>query len=137
MTNAHVTETHPTQTNPTRSLRDYFWIGARGFCMGAADMVPGVSGGTMAFILGIYDELLHAIHAENLDFIRRLLSLRWREAFGRFPWRFLLALGLMLLGFGLVWGIEYLAARRITPTKSGAPERPRLYGEEKRYETEA
>lgn len=102
-----------TPTRPTRSLKDYFWIAARGFCMGAADVVPGVSGGTMAFILGIYDELLQAIHAINLEFIRRLLTLRWREAFAHFPWRFLLALGLGIgaaifsLARGLHWALEH------------------------------
>ncbi|MGI9539873.1 MAG: DUF368 domain-containing protein, partial [Miltoncostaeaceae bacterium] len=35
----------------------------RGFCMGAADVVPGVSGGTIALILGIYERLIHAIRA--------------------------------------------------------------------------
>lgn len=102
-----------TPTRQTRSLKDYFWIAARGFCMGAADVVPGVSGGTMAFILGIYDELLNAIHAVNLDFVRRLLTLRWREAFAHFPWRFLLALGLGIgaaifsLARGLRWMLEH------------------------------
>lgn len=75
-----------------RSLTEYFWVAARGFAMGAADVVPGVSGGTMAFILGIYEELIHAIHAVDLNFIRRILTGRFREAFAGFPWRFLLAL---------------------------------------------
>ena len=48
--------------------------------MGAADVLPGVSGGTMSLILGIYDELLQAIHAVDLDFIRFLLALRWTPA---------------------------------------------------------
>ncbi|MCS6910224.1 MAG: DUF368 domain-containing protein [Anaerolineales bacterium] len=102
-----------TPIRQTHSLRDYFWIAARGFCIGAADVVPGVSGGTMAFILGIYDELLNAIHAVNLDFIRRLITLRWREAFAHFPWRFLLALGLGIgtaifsLARGLRWMLEH------------------------------
>lgn len=65
--------------------------------MGAADVVPGVSGGTMAFILGIYEELIQAIHSVDLVFIRRILTLRWREAFADFPWRFLLALALGIL----------------------------------------
>lgn len=86
----------------SRSLLDYLSVTARGFCMGAADVVPGVSGGTMAFILGIYDELLAAIHAVNLGFARRLVQLRWREALAEFPWRFLLALG---LGIGLAIAI--------------------------------
>lgn len=82
----------------SRSLLDYVWVTARGFCMGAADVVPGVSGGTMAFILGIYDELLGAIHAVNVSLARRLVQLRWREALAEFPWRFLMALG---MGIGL------------------------------------
>lgn len=93
-----MTTVNNANTHPARSLADYFWVTVRGFCMGAADVVPGVSGGTMAFILGIYDELLHAIHAVDINFIRRLITLRWREAFERLPWRFLLALG---LGIGL------------------------------------
>ncbi|PWH17209.1 MAG: DUF368 domain-containing protein [Anaerolineae bacterium] len=61
--------------------------------MGIADIIPGVSGGTMAFILGIYDELIDAIRAV-VPFLRNLLALRWREALDEFPWRFLLALGI-------------------------------------------
>jgi putative membrane protein len=81
------------EPNRTRKgLRDYFWVAARGFVMGAADVVPGVSGGTMAFILGIYEELIQAIHSVDLTFIRRVLSFRFREAFAGVPWRFVLAL---------------------------------------------
>lgn len=96
-----------------RTLPDYFWITVRGFCMGAADVVPGVSGGTMAFILGIYNELLDAVHAINLDFIRRVLTLKWRVAFAMIPWRFLLALGIGILlaiftlAEGLSWALHH------------------------------
>lgn len=61
--------------------------------MGTADLIPGVSGGTVAFVLGIYEELIDAIRAV-VPFLRRLVSLRWREALAEFPWRFLLALGM-------------------------------------------
>ena len=44
-----------------RKLKDYLWIGFCGFSMGCADVVPGVSGGTMAFILGVYEELISSI----------------------------------------------------------------------------
>lgn len=88
------------QTNATkeRNLLEYLGVSLRGFLMGAADVVPGVSGGTMAFILGIYDELLDAIHSVDMNFIRRIFTLKWREAFQDFPWKFLLAL---VLGIGL------------------------------------
>lgn len=97
-----LTQTKPAQQERApekpdrRSLKDYFWLAVRGYAIGAADVVPGVSGGTMAFILGIYEELIHSIHAVDLTFIRRLLTLRIREAFADFPWRFLLALALGL-----------------------------------------
>lgn len=100
------------ETKKNRSLLDYFWVSARGFAMGAADVVPGVSGGTMAFILGIYDELLDAIHAVDMNFIRRILTLKWKEAFAEFPWKFLLALALGLaaavltLANALHWALE-------------------------------
>ncbi len=45
----------------TRSPRAYLMILAKGIAMGAADVVPGVSGGTIAFITGIYTELLTSI----------------------------------------------------------------------------
>lgn len=65
--------------------------------MGAADVVPGVSGGTMAFILGIYEELINAIRSFDLAFLELLLSLRIKEAIGRVSWPFLSALGAGIL----------------------------------------
>ncbi|WVM89336.1 DUF368 domain-containing protein [Halopseudomonas pachastrellae] len=44
-------------------MKEYLLIFLRGVAMGAADVVPGVSGGTIAFISGIYDRLLAAIAA--------------------------------------------------------------------------
>ncbi|NIS04168.1 MAG: DUF368 domain-containing protein, partial [Gammaproteobacteria bacterium] len=49
-------------------------IFARGLCMGAADVVPGVSGGTMALILGIYQRLLEAVRAFDVQLLRLLAS---------------------------------------------------------------
>lgn len=46
---------------PNRTLKDYLLILLKGLCMGAADVVPGVSGGTIAFITGIYDEWLDSL----------------------------------------------------------------------------
>lgn len=44
-----------------RTLKDYLFVMLKGLCMGAADVVPGVSGGTIAFITGIYDEWLNSL----------------------------------------------------------------------------
>ncbi len=46
-----------------RQLKDWFYIWLRGVAMGAADAVPGVSGGTVAFITGIYEELIDSIRS--------------------------------------------------------------------------
>lgn len=54
---------------------DYLWIFLKGMAMGAADSVPGVSGGTIAFISGIYQRLLGAIRAFNLEALK--LAARW------------------------------------------------------------
>ncbi|KAF3362952.1 Uncharacterized protein PHSC3_000486 [Chlamydiales bacterium STE3] len=40
-----------------------------GLCMGAADLVPGISGGTIAFIMGIYEQLIHAIRSLNIKML--------------------------------------------------------------------
>jgi putative membrane protein len=84
-----------------------------GFAMGAADVVPGVSGGTIAFILGIYEDLLHAIHAVDMRFFRLLLKGRVREAFSSASWRFLFAVGsglllaLFTISRVLVWALDH------------------------------
>jgi len=56
--------------------------------MGAADVVPGVSGGTVAFITGIYDELLHSINSIDAEAFRLLIKFRiadlWKKVNGNF-----------------------------------------------------
>lgn len=94
-----------------RTLADYLQLSLYGFAMGSADVVPGVSGGTMAFILGIYDELIDSIRAA-VPFLRHLLRLRLREAFAVLPWRFLAALvagiGIAVLSLAnfMHWALE-------------------------------
>ena len=79
-----------------RTLVEYLRLFFTGFAMGAADIVPGVSGGTMAFILGVYEQLINAIKSFNLDAIRLLLQLKIGELMDYVSIRFLLALGLGL-----------------------------------------
>ncbi len=93
-----------------RTLREYSGITLRGICMGAADIVPGVSGGTMAFILGIYEELIDSIRtATHPEFIQAVLKVRIKEIFRILNWQFLLALGIgiliavLTLSNGLEW----------------------------------
>lgn len=93
-----------------RSLKDYFIVGAKGFGMGSADVVPGVSGGTIAFVTGIYEELLNSIKSINLAAVKLLFSKGplpfWKHINGNF----LLAvfLGIAISVFSLAKGLGYL-----------------------------
>lgn len=66
--------------------------------MGAADVVPGVSGGTMALILGIYQRLLEAIRAFDMTLLRLLAARRFRDATNHVDILFLIPLGAGILG---------------------------------------
>ena len=106
-----ITETETTPTTDERSLRDYVGIMLRGVCMGASDIVPGVSGGTMAFILGIYQELIDSIRAVGQPpFLQALFRFRIKEIFDILNWKFLLAVasGILLAIFTLSQGLEWL-----------------------------
>lgn len=65
-----------------RKLKDYAFIALKGMGMGAADVVPGVSGGTIAFIVGIYDELIETIKSINMESLRLFLQENG-DSFGR------------------------------------------------------
>lgn len=60
------------------NLKEIFLIFIRGFFMGSADTIPGVSGGTIALITGIYERLIHAISSIKFGFIRPLLKLDFK-----------------------------------------------------------
>jgi len=80
--------------------------------MGAADVVPGVSGGTIAFITGIYEELLDSIRSVDASAVRLLLSLRlaafWKHINGAFLLVLLSGIGFSILALSRV--ILYLLA---------------------------
>ena len=73
---------------PKRNFIDYLSITAKGLAMGAADAVPGVSGGTIAFITGIYEELITTLSGINLSLIKTLqkqgLVAFWKQLNGNF-----------------------------------------------------
>ena len=76
----------------------------RGFAMGAADTVPGISGGTIALIMGHYARLVQAISRVDTHLLLTLKQRQWRAAFEYLDARFLLG-----LGFGIACGIALLA----------------------------
>ncbi len=69
-----------------------------GLLMGIADTIPGISGGTIAFITGIYEKLLESIQAVDRQFFRYLFRFEISRALKKIPWSFVLPL---LLGIGL------------------------------------
>ena len=75
-----------------RKLKDYLTISIKGACMGAADVIPGVSGGTIAFITGIYDEFVGSIARIDAEAVRLLLRGKLREFWKHINGWFLLAI---------------------------------------------
>ena len=96
-----------------RSPLDYLIISLKGMAMGAADVVPGVSGGTIAFISGIYEELIGTLNNINFSLLKHLktegLKSTWNKANGPF----LLALlsgvfvSIVSLAKGVEWFLEH------------------------------
>ncbi len=80
----------------------------KGFLMGSADIVPGVSGGTMALITGIYHRLIFAIKSVDGKAAKSLITLRFNKVFEYFHWKFLL-----LLFIGIVLAVIFFT--RIVP----------------------
>lgn len=75
-----------------RKLKDYLLISAKGACMGAADVIPGVSGGTIAFIMGIYDEFVGSIAKIDSEAVKLLFKGKFREFWKHINGNFLLSL---------------------------------------------
>ncbi len=96
-----------------RSLRDYLVISLKGIAMGAADVVPGVSGGTIAFISGIYEELIGTINKVNLSAFKMLrtdgLKATWKEINGAFLLALLIGIATSILSLAkaIKWLLEF------------------------------
>ena len=85
---------------------DYILIFLKGIAMGAADVVPGVSGGTIAFISGIYQELINSINRINLDVFKNLkkngLKATWASINGNFLLALVCGIGVSVLTFSKI-----------------------------------
>jgi putative membrane protein len=85
------------QSPGPRSLREAALLAIKGLCMGTADIIPGVSGGTIALITGIYESLLKAIGSVNGRFFKQICLFKFKDAVAGIHIRFLLSL---LIGIG-------------------------------------
>lgn len=82
----------------------------KGMAMGAADVVPGVSGGTIAFITGIYERLIQAIRSINIGWFQALFKGQWAECWQRADGTFLVVLlaGILSSIFALAGVVSWL-----------------------------
>ncbi|WP_264559179.1 DUF368 domain-containing protein [Flavobacterium sp. N2270] len=85
---------------------DYLIITLKGIAMGAADVVPGVSGGTIAFISGIYQELIDSINGINLSLLKTLkkegIKATWKQANASFLIALVVGIGISILTFSKI-----------------------------------
>ena len=81
-----------------KNFLKYLTVGVKGACMGAADVIPGVSGGTIAFIMGIYDEFVGSIARIDATAVKMLFTGRIRDFWKHINGTFLVSL---VLGIGV------------------------------------
>ena len=81
-------------TEGPRTRQETFILMCKGYAMGVADLIPGVSGGTIAFITGIYQQLLNALSSFDTQF---LLTLQFKNFLAHIHLRFLLTLFLGII----------------------------------------
>jgi putative membrane protein len=102
-----------------RSIYDYVKVSLSGFAMGVANVIPGVSGGTMAFLLGIYEELIESIRRiASVETVKDVFTFKIKKLLEILPWKFLLALaigvGVALLSCSKLF--TYLVTEQPVPT---------------------
>lgn len=93
-----------------KRLSDYLFVTVKGICMGAADVIPGVSGGTIAFMTGIYEELVGSINSINGEAVKLLFSGKFKAFWKHINGNFLLSLvaGILISILSLAKLMTYL-----------------------------
>ena len=92
----------------------------KGLCMGAADVIPGVSGGTIAFMTGIYEELLGSIKSIDSTAVKLLFKGKIAEMWRHINGNFLVSVvgGILVSIFSLAKVMQYLLEHHPVPTWS-------------------
>ncbi len=103
-----------------KTISEFLLLAVKGLFMGVAHIIPGVSGGTIALISGIYVEFLDAIKSANTDFAKKITSFKLKEALAVLHVRFLAAvfLGTMVAIVSLAQVASYLLSTQ--PVATGA-----------------
>ena len=83
------------------NLKKYLLTSVKGACMGAADVIPGVSGGTIAFIMGIYDEFVGSIARIDAEAVKMLAKFKigdfWKHINGNFLLSLMIGIGVSVV----------------------------------------
>ncbi len=90
----------------TRTFKDKLFLILKGLGMGAANKVPGVSGGVVAFVAGFYEEFIHSLQKVNSTAFKLLLKGRFKAFYHYINGRFL-----SLLFFGMI--VSYFSISKI------------------------
>ena len=100
------------------SLSKYLLVGLKGIGMGAADVIPGVSGGTIAFMTGIYEELVGSINNINGTAVKLLFKGRFRDFWKHINGNFLISViaGILISIMSLAKLMTYLLSHLPVPT---------------------
>ena len=88
----------------------YLMVTVKGICMGAADVIPGVSGGTIAFMTGIYEDLVGSINNINITALKLLFTGKFKQFWKHINGNFLLSLitGILISILSLAKLMQYL-----------------------------
>jgi putative membrane protein len=95
-----------------KNFKEYFLLFIKGMGMGAANVIPGVSGGTIALITGIFERLIDSIKSFDLTAVQLLFKFRLKEFFRHTDFFFLTAVlgGAVVSVFSLAKLLEFLFA---------------------------
>lgn len=108
----------------TRSFGDRIFLVIKGLAMGAANKVPGVSGGVVAFVAGFYEEFIYSLQKFNLNALKLLINFRFKSFYKYINGRFLslLLLGMLISYFSVSKLLDFLIVhyeRRVWSTFFG------------------
>lgn len=92
--------------NDSRTLQDKLFLIIKGLCMGAANKVPGVSGGIVAFVAGFYEEFIYSLQKINGKALKLLINGRFRSFY-----RYINGSFLTLLIFGML--VSYFSISKV------------------------
>lgn len=95
---------------PSRTLSDKIFLVLKGIAMGAANKVPGVSGGMVAFVAGFYEEFIYSLQKVNYKALKLILNGRFRSFYAYINGRFLVLLlsGMIISYFSVSLLLDYL-----------------------------